>query len=395
MVMGIVWFSLLLAGAWADLVPDPLIPPLSTPDTCQAAAESAPSASLPVAKPIPCPELEKVDQAERAVRDRFFATSNRAIKAQLRSETDLLEKRSAKLAAKCRARRFASCSAQLNPTITKDTLDRMFAKFKRDPRLRYASGGGGACALRAEALSFILAEAGYAAQSVRIEHSPTLIAMDRDANDRLVGTYDDYNGFHSVVQILVEEGGKSVPYILDTQYMRRALPRDEYFVRTMGQPCRSLDEGPMGSYLNCYFRLHPQNWSEEKVDAHAILDPGNRFTMCGWGPTPLHEDFAQMAAHTPTQAASLVKTNGWSPADQAPEWLARKPVNEETSKALIIDAFERYTAGIQEKLEILPSLLDESPEAKVRMRRQLEADSAGLAERVRLVRKNVADLKTD
>ncbi len=315
-------------------------------------ASSAPCLSesqSPAPQHLSCNALAQVYARESTMRDQFHKVKNHVPqdeRIRLQVELDGQNFLTQQFAAACVANRFSQCYKNLAPTISKSTLDKMFAAFIKDPHLRYSTGGG-ACHLRATALAYTLAEAGYAASTVRIEHSPTLIAMDRDRENKLTGRYYDYMGYHTLIQVMVSDGKTIVPYLLDPQFMTQPMPRDEYFLRTTGQVCVEKGKPEALSYLNCNYHLLPQNEpaSSPLIPPH-ILDPKNSYTACGWEKDPLYENFAQMGQKPLDPVAGLEAMNLETPAD-----IKGLAVTEGTSKTLILRAYKNYSVTLIDKLK--------------------------------------------
>lgn len=297
----------------------------------------------------PCEELSKKYLIESSLRDKFFATSEGEEKNQLGLEMRAQEKLVEIAASACLRQRFSRCYLGLKQEISKDKLKKMFQSFTGDYRFRYATGGG-ACHLRAEALAYTLAKSGYAAKVVRIEHAPTLIAMDRALDNKLTGRYYDYHGYHTLIQIMVNDNGHQVPYLLDPQFMTEPMPRDEYFLKTTGQVCKSLDETEDKSFLNCYYKLLPQNEPTERANAHAILDPKNQYSACGWNEDPLHDAFAGRSQKPLPKVRGLELANS-GPEDDTSSDVERMTVSERTHKILISRAYAGYRSRLLKRLK--------------------------------------------
>lgn len=370
-----------------DLSPQDLpvlkIPDLSAPTVCIGTPVGTKSDLRPI---VACPNLIREHKIEQDLWHRSFDPDvaqkfDPALRKHWQEQEEVVQK----VAEDCLSRRFLSCYANLKQSVQKTDLDTMFVGFKTDFRLRYESGGLGACHLRAEALAYMLAEAGYAAKTIRIEHAPTLIAMDRSKDDALIGTYDDYQGYHNVIEIMVNEKGTISPYILDPQYMTRPMKKNEYFLRTVGQNCHAIKAVGPNSFLDCYYRYKPQNAPTNILNAKAIIDAKDPFTICGWEEDPLNEDFAKKASRPRSAIKGLVLTN--SSATDLPLELKNQAVTEETYKLLIIHAYQNYASQLKKIAAELPS--DLSPEEKSRRKRQIEKDLSNLHTKFRQIKKNL------
>jgi hypothetical protein len=245
----------------------------------------------------------------------------------------------------CLSEEFSRCYPNLRPTIEKKTLDQLFQNWTEDPRFRYASGGGGECAIRAESLAHELAELSISAKIVRIEHSPSLIVMDRDMTGKLTGRFHDYRGYHTLVQVNVREGERDQPYFLDPQFMGRPLTPSEYFRRTTGQDCLK-NEGPIGSYLRCYYRLQPQNTPSGSVNIHRLMKKSGAALGCGWNRDP-DEILAGSTTARPALNSGLELMN---PGFQEPPLgsIGEAPVTENTPYLLIVRAYSGYGERLRE-----------------------------------------------
>ena len=244
----------------------------------------------------------------------------------------------------CFQKRFERCYPALKSVIEIEQIKNLFNEWKKDPRFRYPSGRG-MCHYRAESLSYRLAELGYKTTTIRIEHSPTLVAMDRDVNDKLNGNYDDYQGYHTLVQIMVNENGKQKPYLLDPQYMTEPMPRDKYFIKTMGQICEKTDD--LIDMTSCNFIEKPQNTIP---DDHNLFNPNeiqSSALNCGWSGEKVKTRISIWPQPINKEDKLIIKTNG----GEAPETFKGKEVSEDTSKQLIIYAYENYKNKLKQSLE--------------------------------------------
>lgn len=259
-------------------------------------------------------------------------------------ELDLLVK-------ECFQKRFQKCYPNLYSSIELEQIKIMFNEWKKDPRFRYPAGVG-MCAYRAEALSYHLAELGYKTMTVRIKHSPTLIAMDRDENDLLNGNYDDYQGSHTVVQIMVNINGEQVPYLLDPQYMTEPTPQNKYFIKTMGQICEETEN--LKDLTSCNFITKPQN---NIPDGHDLFNPNkmnDSAINCGWSSEEVKTRVSIWPNPINKIDKKIVKTNG-----ETPEFVKNKIVSENTSKELIIKAYENYALRLKSELNNINLSLNE------------------------------------
>lgn len=254
------------------------------------------------------------------------------------------------LVATCFQKRFEKCYPALKSNIDLGQIKTLFNEWKKDPRFRYPAGAG-MCAYRAEALSYHLAELGFKTTTIRIGHSPTLIAMDRDANDLLNGNYDDYHGAHTVVQIMVNVNDEQIPYLLDPQYMTEPMPRNMYFIKTMGQVCEET-ENEM-DLTNCYFK---QKLPNSMPDGHDLFNPSkmnDSAVNCGWSSGDVKTRISIWPKPIIKTDGKIVKTNG----GDTPEFFKDKIVSEKTSKELIIKAYEDYALSLKSELDKINSSL--------------------------------------
>lgn len=248
------------------------------------------------------------------------------------------------LVATCFQKRFEKCYPALKNNIDLGQIKTLFNEWKKDPRFRYPAGVG-MCSYRAEALSYHLAELGFKTTTIRIEHSPTLIAMDRDANDLLNGNYDDYHGAHTLVQIMVSINGEQVPYLLDPQYMTEPMPRSKYFIKTMGQVCEETES--LMDLTSCNFKEEPQN---NMPDGHDLFNPSkmnDSALNCGWSGGDVKTRISIWPKPIIKTDGKIVKTNGGG----TPDLFKDKIISEKTSKELIIKAYEDYAISMKSELD--------------------------------------------
>ena len=270
---------------------------------------------------------------------------NEAIKKNFgKSEFDQLES----LVRSCFQKRFEKCYPNLKKYIELEQVKNLFNEWKKDPRFRYPSGAG-MCHYRAETLSYHLAELGYKTTTIRIEHSPTLIAMGLDSNDNLNGNYDDYQGFHTLVQIMVNENGKQTPFLLDPQYMTKPMPRDEYFIKTMGQVCEKVNSSL--DLTNCYYKEKPQNTMTDDHDFFNPLKKNDKALLCGWSGAKVESRISIWPEPIDKSNKKIVNTNGM----RTPEIFMEKEVSGDTSKQLIIHSYENYTESLKYELNNINS----------------------------------------
>jgi hypothetical protein len=229
----------------------------------------------------------------------------------------------------------------------------MFKKLKIDPKFRYPSGYA-LCGSRAENLGYYLAEAGFAAKTIHIGHAPTLIAMDRQLDGSYNGNYDDYKGNHLLIQIDVEVNGKLEPYLLDPQYMESPMPREEYFLRTMGQNCQKQKDYQtlQKDLTNCYFSEHDQNIPSGGFGLLSYMENVNSeengpYLACGW----LNGKRSAVYRLNDNSNESLKKDKIIT-CSNCTEKFVGKNVSSTTYKELIIDAYDSYDNKLKELLEI-------------------------------------------
>lgn len=265
-----------------------------------------------------------------------------------------LEAQFREIYSQCLDERFKSCYPNLKTTISLNDLDSLFQSMKVDPRFRYPIGGFGMCHYRAENLSYFLAEAGYKTKTIRITHSPTLIAMDRNSDGSLNGNYDDYHGYHTLVQIDVMVKGKAVPYLLDPQYMEKALPQEEYFKTTMGQNCQKLnsENDEFLDLTQCYFFEQKQNEAPES-DLFGLFNDRNAeedkpFLNCGWadGSQAQSVDLIKQMKASSKNDKIIHCTNGVTP-----EKFKDLKVTNKTYKELIEESYSSYENKLKQELE--------------------------------------------
>ena len=283
-------------------------------------------------------------------------------------------------------------------------LEKIFSMAIQDPHFRYSSGGGGACHLRAEALAYHLTEMGYSVNIIKIDRAPTLIAMERDRQNKLNGGYYDYAGNHTLVQIMVKDGAGEIPYLLDPQFMTSAMPRETYFKKTMGQNCVPANSPKASSYLNCSYDIFPANELTDRINSYAILDKTNKFTACGWEADPMSETFSKMAnAKAPLYSGLKILNEEKDETDGL-------PYNEDTYKNLILRKFKNYptklskqAASLRDEVAILEPKLNsndfgiwnskEELLAQINQDRkaieQIEHDLANIGEKIKEVENNL------
>lgn len=278
---------------------------------------------------------------------------NRSIQINFKEEGWKRESELELLVNVCFQKRFEKCYPALRSNIKLGQIKNLFNEWKKDPRFRYPAGAG-MCHYRAEALSYHLAELGYKTTTIRIEHSPTLIAMDRDVNDNLNGNYDDYRGYHTLVQIMVNDNGKQKPYLLDPQYMTEPMARDKYFIKTMGQVCEKTDD--LKDMTSCSFKEQPQN---KIPDGHDLFNPNEDQSSalnCGWSGEEVKTRISIWPQPINKPDKLIVKTNG----GEAPAIFKGKEVSENTSKQLILYNFENYATELKKELESINARIKES-----------------------------------
>ena len=259
------------------------------------------------------------------------------------------------IAKACLDERFNRCFPSLNPSISKPELSKLFNKWKKNPLLRNGTGGG-SCAYRAENLAYLLAQKGYSARSLRIEAAPTLIALDRDPDDSLKGNYHDYHGYHTLVEIMVEEDGEQVPYLLDPQFMTAPVQREQYFIKTIGQVCEEnkIEKYEVHSALKCYFHVTPQSGtSRSSYSLGIIFSDDKPAVKCGWSNPLLNSDLEG----DPGRSEFLKLLGGGTP-----EEFLRIKATEESSKELILYAYKQLENKIRQELH---SILEEVKRLKL------------------------------
>lgn len=276
-----------------------------------------------------CSTQRELKQLHTSVIDLFHSTpeSERENRNTLIHLSFALDERLSRVGARCDAEKFRACYPKLRPSVSLSELKELYEIFRGDPHIRHAAGGG-ACHLRAEALAYRLAERGFAARTLRIQQSPTLIALDRDRDGKLSGGYYDYQGYHTVVEITVRENGTERPYVLDPQFFNQPLPRREYFLRTTGQSCLQSTDSPLG----CRFELYAQNHPSETRFWNLTETAGS---ACGWAENPLHPEIASMKATEPGPKKELRIQN----AEHTPEAFQGKTADENSYKQLILHAY--------------------------------------------------------
>ncbi|MDO9182472.1 MAG: hypothetical protein Q7U04_08685 [Bacteriovorax sp.] len=255
----------------------------------------------------------------------------------------------------CFQKKFDKCYPNLNETIGLNKLKSLFDDWKKDSRFRYATGFG-MCAYRAEALSYHLAEMGYKTKTIKIKNSPTLIAMDRDINGKLNGTYDEYRGNHVLVQIMVNRDGEDFPYLLDPQYMDEAKPLEEYFIETTGQVCKKIKEDSQKSPIdltNCYYSEDSQNSTADPASMHLLFNKfktklDEEMLTCGWSDKDikLGHSIAPKWSQIDKKDTKIISGNS-----ATPEFFKGKDVSLTTSRELILFTYENYADELNKKLD--------------------------------------------
>ncbi|NOT80450.1 MAG: hypothetical protein HOP07_15770 [Bacteriovoracaceae bacterium] len=245
----------------------------------------------------------------------------------------------------CFQKRFEHCYTNLKKNIELEEIIKLFNTWKKDPRFRYPSGAG-MCNYRAETLSHFLAELGYQSKTIRIRNSPTLIAMDRDSEDNLNGNYDDYQGEHTIVQIIVKtEDGNEMPYLLDPQYMTKPETLNNYFIKVTGQICEKISIKLLDK-SKCTYEEQPQN---QIPDGHDLFNPeenSNTALNCGWSKKDVGSRISIWPNPITKSDMKIVKTNG----GKTPKLFEEENVTENTSRRLIIKAYEDYAESLNNKL---------------------------------------------
>ena len=299
-----------------------------------------------------CEDLKELDAQYASFRNSIsFPIRDSLTREELRRRESELEE----MTKSCQNQRFEACFSHLNTSIREEKLNTFFSNWIKDERFRYHTGGG-ACEVRAKSLAHELAQLGFEAKQIRIGYAPTLIAMERDEEGLLNGNFYDYGGSHSLIQIMVEKGGEKVPYLLDPQFMNTPVPRDQYFIQTIGQVCQNVDnhqQVDVRSYLNCYFSESAQNSSIEKVNSYQALN--NESMACGWHfDVQAMTSFAKTVGSHPTQPnpkRHLAILNGdFSDLDFGLDF-QNKDVHPESSKELILAVYvnlsQKFTKDIK------------------------------------------------
>lgn len=354
-----------------------------------------------------CQNLDQLLRGGRVLSDIFFSIpqSDQENRSAVRATLASLDKRLLEVGRLCYSARFSRCYYDAKKTVSLPELQKMFTEFTKDKDFRYSTGYG-ACHFRAEALAFTLAEKGFAANTIRIHRAPTLIAMDRTRSGELTGGYYDYHGWHTLIQIMVKDGELEVPYLLDPQFMNEPLPRDEYFLRTMGQICNETDSDQGKSFLNCYFSVLPQNFPSDEGyhrPADAAVD---RAESCGWTKDPLHKGLANLKNGFQKSGKNLQILND----TETPARFANRTVNEGSARELILHAYENYEVRLKDRLQEMESRIARSEanlnidspflgtreerqaqlEAQRKERNQLFLDIPNVSKKLAEVRKNMA-----
>ncbi|MDD4976647.1 MAG: hypothetical protein PHY93_19985 [Bacteriovorax sp.] len=358
------------------------------------------------------PPIKVCDNSVKATEIQILECSlaselNESIRINFAKEGYKYQQKLDQLTKACLKKRFDHCYPNLTKTIELDKLRSFFESWKKDPRFRYPSGAG-MCAYRAQSLSYHLAELGFKTTSIRIEHSPTLIAMDRDSNDKLNGNYDDYRGYHTLVQIMVNRNGKAVPYLLDPQYMTEPLIREDYFIKTTGQNCKKLDEQnekvPV-DLTSCYYKEEAQNKPAEKSELTSLFNPSllqDQLINCGWTSAKLQTRVSIWPGPINKNDTKIVCTNG-----EVPKAFEGKDVSETSSKELILSAYENYAVELNRQLDftndqikILSDELSQIPsqsetkemlQSNIEMKASIVQSLKLLKNKIIIVKKNIGD----
>jgi hypothetical protein len=335
---------------------------------------------------------------------KYFSNEFRKEKSEMKA---VIYREMIELYPKCLKKRFQSCYPKLRPAISLDNLKNMFEQFKKDPNLRY-SAGGGACALRAETLSYFMAEAGYKTTSIRIASAPTLIAMDRNKEGELNGNYYDYQGSHNLVQIDVEINGKKVPYFLDPQFMDKPVPIDVYLLRTIGQVCeKKMAKAHVKDFTKCYYHEEPQNTpSEESTVADPLMSTEDLpFIRCGWrGGKGILTRGKYFSPEIKKENKKLVCLNC-----EQPYSLLESDASPQSQKELILNAYANYRPLLEARLKFINEQIEltsqslkmmteksyfkdeeqQSNKEALKMKEAIEFSLQKIDEKVKEVRKNL------
>lgn len=261
--------------------------------------------------------------------------------------------------------------------------------------------------MRANSLAYELAQLGHKASLIRIGSAPTLIAMEKGSEGKLNGNYYDYGGYHSLIQIIVEENGEDVPYLLDPQFMDKPIKREQYFIQTMGQNCleeEDVSQRKVRSSLNCYYSTFEQNqMSGSTPHANQVLE--NPLYACGWYfDIEFLKRSLSKSNESPTNKTTLVIESLNS---EVPSSLKGSTVGHNTSKQLILEAYQSHRDHILEKIRQAESQLsmaeaqlentspfyDADPEYEIsfntQLLEQLRKDLEDLEEKKREIRENL------
>ena len=208
------------------------------------------------------------------------------------------------------------------------------------------------CHYRAENLSYHFAELGYRTKTIRISHAPTLIAMERDSEGKLNGDYEEYGSGHTLVQIDVEFQGKTIQYFLDPQYMNKALPKEDYFKKTIGQNCQKLksEDDTILDFTKCYYLERKQNATAEDLVTlfHTANSEVDRpYLNCGWASGHKAKNINEypVLITSTKKDRSITSTNY-----KTPEKFKGKQVTDSTSKDLIWENYSTYEDRLKEQL---------------------------------------------
>jgi hypothetical protein len=257
-------------------------------------------------------------------------------------------------AIKCQNGRFRTCFKNNRKYFDLDKLNRLFQTWIKDYRFRHFDGAFRSSE-RTNSLAFELAQIGYSAKKIRIHHAPVLIVFDYDKQNKLTGEYYNYQGNHSLLQVMVKIGDKLIPYFLDTQFMHKPIMKKKYFLKTIGQDCiekLSFSAKSSFSSLNCYFTVRDQNYSEIKEDPVAVDVLTNVGQSCGW-----HFDVKKSNLNR----KKLAKLNNMSKSlilksmtnDTIPFELKGKIIGPEVQKILIIKSYTNYQFRLKELIDTL------------------------------------------
>jgi hypothetical protein len=232
--------------------------------------------------------------------------------------------------------------------------------------------------------------------------------MDRDANGKLNGNYDDYQGSHTLVQIMVNQNGKLSPFLLDPQYMDEPVTLEEYFIKTTGQICKKSsaqkNQSPQ-DLTSCYYKEEPQNVTTESVELYSLFNTAKsrtteeEFTRCGWSSSRVKTgiNIAPKWGQIHKNDSKIVCTNS-----DTPQIFKGKDVSLSTSKELILNFYENYSISLKNQLEHtneqikLTSEFPSNPDSKeilegnIKFRESLIYSMKHIENKIKEVKKNLS-----